>query len=129
MNTDSKQRRFNETGSTTNGRIQKLSTTYEFTSLCSFWIDTCKQCIKTTISVQNNQVSILSLTNNPSSPGKPLFPGKHIISGKGMGERRIKLTDVQKSQQSSQVRQIKPMPVNQIMQRLFTFAANTLKFS
>ena len=120
---------FNETGSTTNGRIQKLSTTYKFISLRTFWIATCKQCIKMTITVQDNQVSILSLINNPSSPGKSLFPGKHIFSDKGMGERRIKLTDVHKSQWRSQVRRIKPMPINQIMQRLFTFAENTLKFS
>lgn len=98
MNTDRKKKKINETGSTTNGRIQKLSTTYTFISLCTFWIATCKQCIKIIISVQNNQVSILSLNNNPSSPGKSLFPGKYIFSDKGMGERTIKLTDVHKSQ-------------------------------
>lgn len=68
-------------------------------------------------------ISILSLINNPPSPGKCIF------SDKRRGERGKKTTDGDKSQWRSQVRQIEPMPVNQVMQRLFTFAENTRKFS
>lgn len=46
-----------------------------------------------------------------------------------MGEKRIKPTDVPKSQWRAQAGQIKPMPIKQIMQHLFTFAENTLKCS
>lgn len=80
-------------------------------------------------SKQPGIISIWSLISNPPSPGKSPFPGKHIFSDKGKGERGINLTDGDKSQRRSQVRQIKPMPINQVMQRLFTFAETTLKFS
>lgn len=70
----------------------------------------------------------MSLLNNPASPGKPLLPGKYI-SDKAMGEKRIKLTDVPKSQGRAQAGPIKPTPIKQTMQHLFTFAENTLKCS
>lgn len=102
---------------------------HRWQSLCTFWTATCKQCSKITISVQNNQASILSLINNPPSPGNTQFPGKHIFSDKGTGERSVKWTATHKSQRRSHVRQINPVPINQIMQRSFTSAENTLKFS
>lgn len=46
-----------------------------------------------------------------------------------MGKKRINLTDVPKPQWKAQAGPIKPTPVKQIMQRLFTFAENTLKCS
>lgn len=46
-----------------------------------------------------------------------------------MEEKRIKLTDVHKSQWRAQAGPIKPMPIKQIMQHLFTFAENTLNCS
>lgn len=97
--------------------------------LCTFWTATCRQCSKITISVQNNQVSILSLINEPPSPGNTQFPGKHIFSDKGTAERSIKWTAAHKSPWRSQVRQTNPVPINQLMQRSFTSAENTLKSS